>query len=91
MSYIIVISIMSSIVIDYYNKRFGENLSAAFIHLVREIGEIALAMEKNNSNHIKLKITEAVALLQYIASRYDLDINANIQSLYSHKLNKLSS
>jgi NTP pyrophosphatase (non-canonical NTP hydrolase) len=91
MSYIIVISIMSSIVIDYYNKRFGENLSAAFIHLVREIGEIALAIEKNNSNHVKLKITEAVALLQYIASRYNLDINENIQSLYSHKLNKLNN
>lgn len=81
---------MSSIVVDYYNKRFGENLSGAFIHLVREIGEIALAMEKDNSNHAKLKITEASALLQYIASRYDLDLHANIQSLYSHKLNKLS-
>jgi hypothetical protein len=80
---------MSSIVVDYYNKRFGENLSAAFIHLVREIGEIALAMEKNNPNHAKLKITEATALLQYMASRYDLDINANVQSLYTHKLNKL--
>ncbi len=65
---------MSSIVKNYYNKRFGENLSAVFIHLVREIGEIALAIEKNNSNHIKLKITEAVALLQYISSRYDLDV-----------------
>jgi hypothetical protein len=32
---------MRSFAVDYYQKRFGENLSAAFIHLVREIGEIA--------------------------------------------------
>jgi NTP pyrophosphatase (non-canonical NTP hydrolase) len=83
--------IMSSVAIDYYKKRFGENLSAAFIHLVREVGEIALAMEKNNSNHIKLKITEAIALLEYIASRYDLDVDATMQSLYSHKLSKLGN
>jgi NTP pyrophosphatase (non-canonical NTP hydrolase) len=80
---------MTSIVIEYYTKRFGENLSAAFIHLMREIGEIALAMEKNNTDHAKLKITEAVALLQFIASRYDLDIEENIQSLYTHKLDKV--
>jgi NTP pyrophosphatase (non-canonical NTP hydrolase) len=81
---------MDSVVLDYYNKRFGENLDAVFIHLVREIGEVALAMEKNNSNHLRLKITEASALLKYLASRYDLDVEANIQSLYSDKLDKLN-
>jgi NTP pyrophosphatase (non-canonical NTP hydrolase) len=81
---------MDSVVLDYYNKRFGENLDAVFIHLVREIGEIALGMEKNNSNHLRLKITEASALLKYLASRYDLDVEANIQSLYSEKLEKLN-
>jgi NTP pyrophosphatase (non-canonical NTP hydrolase) len=81
---------MDSVVLDYYNKRFGENLDAVFIHLIREIGEIALAMEKNNSNHLRLKITEASALLKYLASRYDLDVEANIQSLYSEKLDKLN-
>jgi NTP pyrophosphatase (non-canonical NTP hydrolase) len=81
---------MDSVVLDYYNKRFGENLNAAFIHLIREIGEIALGMEKNNFNHLRLKITEASALLKYLASRYDLDVEANIQSLYSEKLEKLN-
>ena len=81
---------MDSVVLDYYNKRFGGNLDAVFIHLVREIGEIALAMERNNSNHLRLKITEASALLKYLASRYDLDVEANIQSLYSDKLDKLN-
>jgi hypothetical protein len=80
---------MNSIVVDYYTKRFGEDLPAAFIHLIREIGEIALAMEKSNTAHAKLKITEAAALLQYIAARYDLDLDENIQSLYAHKLDKI--
>jgi NTP pyrophosphatase (non-canonical NTP hydrolase) len=81
---------MDSVVLDYYNKRFGENLDAVFIHLIREIGEIALAMEKNNPNHLRLKVTEASALLKYLASRYDLDVEANIRSLYSDKLDKLN-
>ena len=41
---------MNSSAIDYYNKRFDNNTSAAFIHLVREIGEIALSIEKNNQS-----------------------------------------
>jgi hypothetical protein len=77
-------------VIEYYTKRFGEDLPTAFIHLIREIGEIALAMEKSNTAHAKLKITEAAALLQYIATRYDLDLDGNIQSLYAHKLDILN-
>ena len=81
---------MNSTVIEYYTKRFGEDLPTAFIHLIRETGEIALAIEKNNSVHAKLKITEAVALLQYIASQYDLNLDENIQSLYAHKFDKLA-
>jgi len=47
---------MNELIIDYYNKRFGENVNSTFIHLVREIGEIALAIEKTNPEHAKLKI-----------------------------------
>ena len=78
-----------SIAIEYYNKKFGENIQAAFIHLVREIGEIAFAMEKNNVEHAKLEITESVALLHYLASKYNLDINANMQAVYTKKLEQL--
>ena len=78
-----------SIAIEYYNKKFGENIQAAFIHLVREIGEIAFAMEKNNVEHAKLEITESVALLHYLASKYDLDINTNMQAVYTKKLEQL--
>jgi hypothetical protein len=76
----------SSIPIEYYSKRFGDNISAAFIHLIREIGEIAFAIEKNSTGIAQTKITEAIAIMYYIASKYNLDIDENIKSLYSKKL-----
>lgn len=78
-----------SIAVEYYNKKFGDNAQAAFIHLVREIGEIAFAMEKNNVEHAKLEITESVALLHYLASKYDFDLGANMQAVYTKKLAQL--
>ena len=82
--------VMNRLAIDYYNKRFGENIKSAFIHLVREMGEIALAIERINSEHAKLKITEATALLQYMASKYDMDLDANIQFIYTKKMDSLT-
>ena len=80
---------MSSIEVQYYNKRFGDNTSAAFIHLIREIGEVAFAIEKNSTGIAQTKITEAVAILHYIASKYGFDVEANIRSLYSKKMESL--
>jgi NTP pyrophosphatase (non-canonical NTP hydrolase) len=77
---------MSSIAVEYYNKKFGDDKGAAFIHLVREIGEIAFAMEKNNPEHAKLELTESIALLYYLASKYGLDLEANMKSLYTKKI-----
>lgn len=82
---------MSSIAVEYYNRKFGDDRSAAFIHLVREIGEIAFAMEKNNIEHAKMEITESVALLYYLATKYDLDLDANIKEVYSKKLEMLKT
>lgn len=82
---------MSSVAVEYYNRKFGENRSAAFIHLVREIGEIAFAMEKNNVEHAKMEITESAALLYYLATKYSLDIDANIKAVYSKKLEMLKT
>ncbi len=77
--------------VEYYNVKFGDNIQAAFIHLVREVGEIAFAMEKQNAEHAKLEITESIALLHYLASKYNLDIDANMQTLYSKKLEALKT
>ena len=82
---------MSSIAVEYYNRNFGEDKSAAFIHLVREIGEIAFAMEKNNSEHAKLEMTESAALLYYLATKYGLDLDANMKAVYTKKLEMLKT
>ena len=82
---------MSSIAVEYYNKKFGNDRSAAFIHLVREIGEIAFAIEKSNIEHAKVEITESVALLYYLASKYGLDLDANVKATYSKKLEMIKS
>lgn len=81
---------MLKLVLDYYEKRFEGNINNAFIHLVREIGEIALAIEKSNSEHAKLKTTEAMALLQYIASKYKFDMDTNMQIIYTKKMDTLT-
>jgi NTP pyrophosphatase (non-canonical NTP hydrolase) len=82
---------MSSIppAIEYYNRKFGNDSQAAFVHLVREIGEIAFAMEKQNIEHMKLEITESIALLYYLASKYGFDASSNMQALYTKKLEAL--
>jgi NTP pyrophosphatase (non-canonical NTP hydrolase) len=82
---------MSSIAIEYYNRKFGDDRSAAFIHLVREIGEIAFAMEKNNVEHAKMEITESAALLHYLATKYGLELDANMKTVYAKKLEVLKT
>ncbi len=82
---------MNLVAIEYYNRKFGDDKIAAFIHLVREIGEIAFALERNNMEHAKLEITESAALLFYLASKYGLDLDANIESVYTKKLEMLKT
>jgi NTP pyrophosphatase (non-canonical NTP hydrolase) len=82
---------MNSVAVEYYNRKFGDDKAAAFIHLVREIGEIAFAMEKNNTEHAKLELTESTGLLYYLASKYELDLDANVESLYTKKLEMLKT
>lgn len=77
---------MSNTAVEYYNKKFGDDKAGAFIHLVREIGEIAFAMEKNNTEHAKMEITESAALLYYLATKYGFDLDTNMETLYYKKL-----
>lgn len=77
---------MSNTAIEYFTRKFGDDKSGAFIHLVREIGEIAFAMEKNNVELAKMEITESAALLYYLASKYGVDLDMSIETLYLKKL-----
>ena len=79
----------SSIAIEYYNMKYGNNTSAAFIHLIREIGEVAFAIENNKPGIAEPKLTEAVALLYYIGSKYEINIEENLGPLYTKKIETL--
>ena len=79
----------SSIAIEYYSMKYGNNTSAAFIHLIREIGEVAFAIENNKPGIAQPKITEAVALLYYLGSKYDFNVEENILPLYTKKIETL--
>ncbi|HLG36670.1 MAG TPA: hypothetical protein VI338_00935 [Nitrososphaera sp.] len=80
---------MSNTAVEYYNRKYGDDKSGAFIHLVREIGEIAFAMEKNNVEHAKMEITESAALLYFLASKYGFDLDTEMETLYYKKLTAL--
>ncbi len=74
-----------NIEIEYYNKKYGDDIQKAFIHLIREIGQIAYAIEKSNNSIATAKITEASALLRYFAIKYEIDLESNIKEMYSKK------
>jgi len=68
------------------HKKYGNDTSAAFIHLVREIGQVAFAIETKNAPVLEAKLTEASALLQFIAHNYKIDLESNKEIMYSKKL-----
>ena len=73
--------------IEYYRRRFGTDVSKAFIHIVREVGEIAFALERGNTDHAKIEIAESIALLYHLASIYGIDdIDDEMARIYSKKL-----
>jgi hypothetical protein len=72
--------------VKYYTRKYGDDTSAAFIHLIREIGQVAFAMETKNAPVLEAKITEAVALLQFIAYSHKIDLESNTERMYSKKL-----
>jgi hypothetical protein len=71
---------------QYYTKKYGDDTSTAFIHLVREIGQIAFAIETKNAPVLEAKLTEAAALLQFIAHNHKINLESNTETMYSKKL-----
>jgi len=78
-----------SIAVEYYNKKYGDDIHKAFIHLIREIGQIAYAIEANNNSVATAKIIEASALLRFFATKYEIDLESNIEEMYSKKISLL--
>jgi hypothetical protein len=81
-----IIIMSASLPIKYYTRKYGDDMNAAFIHLIREIGQIAFAIEKKNAPILEAKLTEATALLQFIAYSHKIDLESNTEMMYSKKL-----
>jgi hypothetical protein len=67
--------------IKYYKRKYGNDTSAAFIHLIREIGQVAFAIETKNAPALNAKLTEAAALLQFIAHSHGIDLESTLDEL----------
>jgi hypothetical protein len=76
----------ASLPIKYYTRKYGNNTNAAFIHLIREIGQVAFAIEMKNAPVLEAKLTEAVALLHFIAHTHKINLESNTEIMYSKKL-----
>ncbi len=72
--------------VQYYRTKFGGDKEKAFIHIVKEVGELARALEKANPEMAKMEITEIAGLMQYLASEYGFDLAVSLQELYTRKL-----
>lgn len=77
---------MSRSAVEYYNRKFGDSLDKAFLHLVREVGELARGLERDNREMISLEITEIAALTQFLADKVGLNLTENIEAIYKRKL-----
>jgi hypothetical protein len=66
--------------------KYANNVNQAFVHLVREIGQIAFGIETNNKPVIETKIIEAEALLMFLAHKYGITIDEKIEAIYTKKI-----
>ena len=69
----------------------GDDISQAFIHLIREIGQIAYALETKNKPVLDAKVTEALALLKFLAFKHDINTESLMETMYSKKLANINS
>jgi hypothetical protein len=72
--------------VKYYELKYGNDIDHAYIHLIREIGQIAYALETKNEPVFAAKVTEAIALLKFLAHKHNINIESNIETMYSKKL-----
>ena len=72
--------------IRYYEMKYANDTSQAFIHLIREIGQIAFGMETNNKPVLEAKVVEATALLRFLAHKCEIDLDSKIEVTYAKKI-----
>ena len=78
--------------VEYYTKKFGSDKQKAFIHLAKEVGELAGSIEKGNEATAQYELAEIVGICHFLASAYGVaDLNARVEEIYATKLAKLDA
>lgn len=80
---------MTDAAVEYYRRKYGDDVQAAFVHTVKEIGDLARVIERGQEDRVAHEITEITGLMHYLAARYDVALDESIVELYSRKLQKL--
>lgn len=74
------------IAVEYYTKKFGDSKEKAFIHFVKELGELARGIEKSQPEVAKHELIEMMALIFYFARHYNMNILEEVEKLYKKKM-----
>ena len=72
---------MNSMIFRYYNRKFDGDISKAFIHVVRVVGDLAEAIDKGNREQAKIHITEIAALMRFLADKYEFPLLENLEEI----------
>jgi hypothetical protein len=80
---------MSDAALEYYRIKYGEDVRAAFVHIVSELGDLARAIERDRPDKVVVEVTEIAALMHHLAEVYDFDLGKSIADLYGPKLKAL--
>jgi NTP pyrophosphatase (non-canonical NTP hydrolase) len=77
---------MGNEAVEYYGRKFQGDRRAAFVHLVKEVGELARALEKGNEELARIEITEIAGLTFYFSHSYGFDLEGGLREMYTKKL-----
>ncbi|MFQ5553511.1 MAG: hypothetical protein ACE5EW_07340 [Thermoplasmata archaeon] len=80
---------MSDPALEYYRIKYGEDVRAAFVHIVAELGDLARTIEHDRPDRAVIEITEVAALMRHLADVYDFDLEERVAEFYGRKLKKL--
>ncbi|MEE9181434.1 MAG: hypothetical protein V3U33_02530 [candidate division NC10 bacterium] len=81
---------MTSVAVEFYERKFQEDVMGAFLHRVREVGSSPAPSSKTSRPLAVLEITEIVALMEFLASRFGFDLAESVTELYTKKQQKLT-
>ena len=81
---------MSDAAVEHYERKFHEDVRGAFVHMAREVGELARAIEQEQRELTVIEVTEIDALMDFRGLRSRFDLAEKVTEPYAKKLEKLA-